>query len=96
MTDKNENECMELTTIPGVRYKFRLCGNATKYFEDGQWWCGQHTPSKRREREDAREQKRNSPELLRQKLDEAERELHWTQERVDKIKQQLADAEETK
>ena len=71
------------------------CNNLGKYFEDGKWWCGMHAPSKQREREAKRDRIRNSPEILKQKLADAERELRWAQERVDELNRQIADAEAT-
>ena len=54
-----------------------------------------HAPSKQREREAKRDRIRNSPEILKQKLADAERELRWAQERVDELNRQIADAEAT-
>ena len=36
------------------RSDFERCGNNAKYFENNQWYCGKHAPSKEKERETKR------------------------------------------
>lgn len=33
-------------------YPDEVCGLNAKYFENGEWYCGKHAPSKIKERED--------------------------------------------
>jgi uncharacterized Zn finger protein (UPF0148 family) len=47
------------------------CQRNGKYFEDGCWWCASHAPSKKKERIDARSNKRQSEWELKEAKDSA-------------------------
>lgn len=68
MAKKKEHGCAERVYAEGAVFGGD-CAREGKHREGGKWWCWQHCPSKVKARRDARRQKWQDEDVLRDALD---------------------------
>lgn len=65
--DAPTRTCCEQIRIPGNKWRSRCkpCTHKAKVERDGKWYCGQHDPVARKEKQDAKYAKRRAENVVR-------------------------------